>query len=116
MPVVETLELGGKLEEAVGLGLEAIIVNGVWPDRFSAADVKKLRTASRNGHDPAAAGALSAALAEHDRAVLQRGHLDRLDEGERHDGRDPPLPVRARSWGCRSTSCSPTRWPSRSDA
>ena len=78
MPVVETLELGVKLEDAVGLGLEAIIVNGVWPDRFSAADVKKLRTASRNGHDPAAAGALSAALAEHDRAVLQRRHLDRL--------------------------------------
>src|SRR3954453_22605695 len=43
MPVVETLELGGRLEEAVGLGLEAIIVNGVWPERFSAADAKKLR-------------------------------------------------------------------------
>ncbi len=68
MPVVETLELGRRLEDAVGLGLEAIIVNGVWPDRFSAAEVKKLRTASRNGHDPAAAAALSAALAEHDRA------------------------------------------------
>ena len=36
MPVVETLELGRRLEEAVGLGLEAIIVNGVWPMRFSA--------------------------------------------------------------------------------
>src|SRR3954453_20488600 len=43
MPVVETLELGGRLQEAVGLGLAAIIVNGVWPERFSAADVKKLR-------------------------------------------------------------------------
>ena len=78
MPVVETLELGAKLREAVGLGLEAIIVNGVWPDRFSAADVKKLRAASKNGHDPAAAGALRAALAEHDKAKLQQGHLDRL--------------------------------------
>src|SRR5215203_7412154 len=35
MPVVETLELGERLREAMGLGLEAIIVNGVWPDRFS---------------------------------------------------------------------------------
>ena len=78
MPVVETLELGRKLEDAVGLGLGAIIVNGVWPDRFSTADVEKLRAASRNGHDPAAAGALRAALAEHDRAVLQRGHVERL--------------------------------------
>src|SRR4051812_31215712 len=78
MPVVETLELGGRLEEAVGLGLEAIIVNGVWPERFSAADVKKLRAASRDGHDAAAAAALRAALVEHDRATMQRGHLDRL--------------------------------------
>ena len=80
MPVVETLELGAKLREAVGLDLEAIIVNGVWPDRFSAADVRKLRSASENGHDPAAAGALRAALAEHERAKLQRGHLSRLSK------------------------------------
>jgi anion-transporting ArsA/GET3 family ATPase len=78
MPVVETLELGGRLQEAVGLGLAAIIVNGVWPERFSAADVKKLRAASRNGHDPDGAAAVQAALAEHDRATMQRGHLDRL--------------------------------------
>ena len=78
MPVVETLELGGKLREAVGLDLEAIIVNGVWPDRFSTADAKKLRAASRNGHDPAAAAALRAALAEHERAKVQQGHVARL--------------------------------------
>ncbi len=79
MPVVETLELGRKLPDAVGLGLEAIIVNGVWPERFSAKDVKALRAAARNGHDPEADAALRAALAEHDRAVLQRTHLDRLE-------------------------------------
>ena len=78
MPVVETLELGGRLREALGLGLEVIIVNGVWPERFSTAEVKKLRAASRNGHDPEAAGALRAALAEHERATMQRGHLERL--------------------------------------
>jgi anion-transporting ArsA/GET3 family ATPase len=79
MPVVETLELGRKLPEAVGLGLDAIVVNGVWPERFSAADVERLRNASRNGHDPSAAGALRAALMEHERAALQREHLDRLE-------------------------------------
>ncbi len=79
MPVVETLELGRKLEDAVGLGLEAIIVNGVWPSRFSDADVRKLRAASRNGHELAATGALKAALAEHERATTQRGHLSRLE-------------------------------------
>ena len=79
MPIVETLELGRKLPDAVGQGLEAIIVNGVWPERFSAKDVKAIRAATRNGHDPEAVAALHAALAEHDRAVLQRTHLDRLE-------------------------------------
>jgi anion-transporting ArsA/GET3 family ATPase len=79
MPVVETLELGRKLPDAVGLGLEAIVVNGVWPERFSAADVRRLRAASRNGHDPEAAGALRAALMEHERATTQREHLGRLE-------------------------------------
>src|SRR5918992_900403 len=75
MPVVETLELGRKLPEAVGLGLEAIVVNGVWPERFTPEDVERLRAASRNGHHPSAAGAIRAALAEHERAQLQREHL-----------------------------------------
>jgi anion-transporting ArsA/GET3 family ATPase len=79
MPVVETLELGRKLPDAVGLGLSAIVVNGVWPGRFSAADVKAIRAASRNGWDPEAAAALRAALSEHDRATMQRGHLRRLE-------------------------------------
>ncbi|MGH2968644.1 MAG: ArsA family ATPase [Solirubrobacteraceae bacterium] len=79
MPVVETLELGRKLPDAVGLGLAAIIVNGVWPERFSAKDAKAIRAASRNGHDPEGAAALRAALAEHERATLQRTHLDRLE-------------------------------------
>ena len=85
MPVVETLELGRKLEDTVGLGLEAIIVNGVWPSRFSDADVKAIRAASADGHDPEAQAALRAALAEHERAVLQRGHIGRL---ERESGAD----------------------------
>jgi anion-transporting ArsA/GET3 family ATPase len=79
MPVVETLELGRKLPEAVGLGLEAIVVNGVWPERFTDEDVERLRAASRNGHHPEAAGAIRAALIEHERATLQREHLGRLE-------------------------------------
>jgi hypothetical protein len=79
MPVVETLELGSKLPEAVGLGLEAIIVNGVWPSRFSDEDIDAIRAASANGHDPEAAAALSAALREYERAKLQREHVERLE-------------------------------------
>jgi anion-transporting ArsA/GET3 family ATPase len=79
MPVVETLELERRLRDVIGLGLEAIVVNGVWPERFSAADVKAIRSASRNGHDPGAAAMLRAALSEHDRATAQRVHLERLE-------------------------------------
>jgi 2-hydroxychromene-2-carboxylate isomerase len=74
MPVNETLELERKLPDAVGNQLEAIVVNGMWPERFSAADAETLRAASRNGLDPAARAALTA----HQRARAQRTHLRRL--------------------------------------
>jgi anion-transporting ArsA/GET3 family ATPase len=80
MPVAETLELERRLPEAVGLGLDAIVVNAVWPERFSAADVRRLRAAAAaDGHEPRAAAALRAALAGHERARAQRGHLRRLE-------------------------------------
>jgi hypothetical protein len=78
MPVVETLELERQLPEAVGLGLDAIVVNAVWPDRFSDADIDAIRAATANGHDPEGHAALRAALAEHERARLQREHIGRL--------------------------------------
>src|SRR3954465_5573971 len=42
MPVNETLELGSRLRDAVGLGLDAIIVNGVYPARFTAKESEAL--------------------------------------------------------------------------
>ena len=78
MPVNETLDLERRLPEAVGIGLEAIVVNAVWPERFSAADADALRAASADGHSPEAAAALRAALSAHGRARSQRSHLRRL--------------------------------------
>jgi anion-transporting ArsA/GET3 family ATPase len=74
MPVNETIELERRLGDAVGLGLDAIVVNGVWPERFSAADVRRLRAAERNG----SAGAVRAALSGHARAKSQRAQIRRL--------------------------------------
>jgi anion-transporting ArsA/GET3 family ATPase len=79
MPVVETLELGRQLPEVVGLGLDAIVVNGVWPERFSGPEVERLRAASRDQASPEGAAVLEAALAEHVRAAGQRVHIDRLE-------------------------------------
>jgi len=76
MPVNETIDLEQRLREAVGLGLDAIVVNAMWPERFSSSDVTKLRAADRNGHDP---GAVRAALRAHERVKAQRAHLRRLE-------------------------------------
>jgi anion-transporting ArsA/GET3 family ATPase len=79
MPVNETLELERRLPETVGLGLEAIVVNGMWPERFSAAEARRLRdAAAADSHRPEAAAALKAALSGHERARSQRTHLRRL--------------------------------------
>jgi anion-transporting ArsA/GET3 family ATPase len=72
MPVNETLELERRLPEAVGLGLEAIVVNGMWPERFSAADAEAMRAMADGRPD------LQAALTAYQRARAQRGHLRRL--------------------------------------
>ena len=78
MPVNETLELEDRLHGAVGTRLDAIVVNAVYPERFSKADAERLRTAAENGHRPEAVGALRAALTEYERARSQRTHLRRL--------------------------------------
>ena len=78
MPVNETLELGGRLNDAVGRGLDAIVVNGVYPARFSGKEADALRAAAANGLRPDAMAAVRAALAEHERARAQRSHVRRL--------------------------------------
>ena len=78
MPVTETLELGGRLHDAVGLGLDMIFVNGLYPDRFRAIDTAALRAAATDSLPPDARAAVQAALAEHGRARSQRAHLRRL--------------------------------------
>jgi anion-transporting ArsA/GET3 family ATPase len=78
MPVNETLELGTRLHDAIGLGLNAIVVNGLYPNRFSGKEAKTLRAAARDGLRPDALAAVQAALTEHGRAKSQRAHLRRL--------------------------------------
>jgi anion-transporting ArsA/GET3 family ATPase len=78
MPVNETLELGDRLHDAVGLGLDAIVVNGLYPARFDGKEAEALRAAARNGLEPQARAAVSAALSEHARAKAQRAHVRRL--------------------------------------
>ena len=78
MPVNETLELGTRLHAAIGLGLDTVIVNGVYPARFSGKEAEALRAAAENGLAPEAIAAVGAALTEYERARTQRSHVRRL--------------------------------------
>jgi anion-transporting ArsA/GET3 family ATPase len=75
LPVSETLDLGSRLEAAIGRRPEAIVVNEVLPDRFSAAEVAAVETA-----DPEGSVALAVHAANH-RAADQHEQLARLRAG-----------------------------------
>ena len=72
MPVTETIELEARLKREIGLGLDAIVMNAMWPERFSSSDVTKMRAAPREG-------AVRAALEVHERVKAQRAHVRRLE-------------------------------------
>jgi anion-transporting ArsA/GET3 family ATPase len=78
MPVNETLELRGRLEDAVGLGLDAVIVNGLYPERYTKAEAEALRAAAADGLAPDALVAVRAALTQHERSRQQKAHVRRL--------------------------------------
>jgi anion-transporting ArsA/GET3 family ATPase len=81
MPVNETLSLRDSLRSELGLGLDRVVLNGVYEQRFSGRDASALRRAADTAGTPAARAALHAALSEHLRASGQREQMARLEEG-----------------------------------
>jgi anion-transporting ArsA/GET3 family ATPase len=75
MPVNETLELERRLGDEMGLAIDRVIVNGLYPQRFTGEEAKRLRAAQHKD------GAVRAALAEHERVRGQRSQLRRLRRG-----------------------------------
>jgi anion-transporting ArsA/GET3 family ATPase len=92
MPVNETLYLQSTLSAEMGLDLDRIFMNGVYPQLF---DDREARTVQQrleremgtdNGDGtPAARAALRAALSEHRRAHAHREQLERLEAGSHQD-------------------------------
>jgi anion-transporting ArsA/GET3 family ATPase len=74
LSVSETLDLEHRVAGAVGRPLDAVVVNGVLPRRFSAAEVDRLL--SRDGRVPGPVAA--AARRQHGQASTQQGQLRRL--------------------------------------
>jgi anion-transporting ArsA/GET3 family ATPase len=73
MPVNETLELGGRLREEMGMGIDRIVVNQLLPERFTTAEAERLEAVDGSG-----SAAIRAALTEYRRARVQRSQLRRL--------------------------------------
>jgi anion-transporting ArsA/GET3 family ATPase len=84
MAVTETIELQAGLRDALGRDLEAVVVNGLLPRRFSAAEMASIEAvAARARTGRSASGALAGAAARaarevHGRASFQHGQVTRL--------------------------------------
>ena len=79
MPVNETAALERDLNEVVGAAVDRVYMNGLYPERFNAADAARL-TAAAAASDGGVREACLAAVSEHRRAIAQREQLARLEE------------------------------------
>jgi anion-transporting ArsA/GET3 family ATPase len=80
MPVTETLELQGSLQHGPEpLQLQAVVLNALYPRRFSASDASALAALrDRGGASAELRAMLAVALAEHTRARSQEQQEERL--------------------------------------
>lgn len=77
MPVNETIELGERLRAELGMEVDSIVVNGLYPERFTREEAKRMESLDSSGPE-ASRAALEAALGEDRRARSQRSELRRL--------------------------------------
>jgi anion-transporting ArsA/GET3 family ATPase len=80
MPVNETIEFREKLQGEMGMKTDAVVVNALLPERFSADDAERIEAVNGEHGSPEVASALRAALSEHRRARSQRAQLRRLKQ------------------------------------
>ncbi|HEY8771416.1 MAG TPA: ArsA-related P-loop ATPase [Thermoleophilaceae bacterium] len=77
MPVNETIELGERLRAELGMEIDSIVVNGLYPERFTREEAKRMESLDGSGPE-GSRPALEAALGEDRRARSQRSELRRL--------------------------------------
>ena len=78
MPVNETLTLRDELHRELGMTIDRVIVNGLYPARFDDSEAELLRRGLETAGSDIERAALRAALSEHLRATSQREQLARL--------------------------------------
>jgi hypothetical protein len=77
MPVNESAALEKDLHEQVGVAVDRIYLNGLYPERFPTAETAKLEELA-GGEEGSVRAAARAALSEQSRARSQRAQLARL--------------------------------------
>jgi anion-transporting ArsA/GET3 family ATPase len=77
MAVNETAALERELREEIGIAVDRVYLNALYPQRFSNDEAERLETAMQEGNGTPR-GALRAALSEQRRARSQRAQLTRL--------------------------------------
>ncbi|HEY7629948.1 MAG TPA: ArsA family ATPase [Thermoleophilaceae bacterium] len=80
MPVNETVDFERLLRDDMGMELDAVLVNALYPERFDDSEAERIEQAASNGCSAGVEAALKAALFEHHRARTQRAELARLSE------------------------------------
>jgi anion-transporting ArsA/GET3 family ATPase len=78
MPVNETAHLEHELREEIGVSVDRVYMNGLYPERFTDEEVERLDEAAQKAGE-GVRGALRAAASEHRRAGSQRAQLARLE-------------------------------------
>jgi anion-transporting ArsA/GET3 family ATPase len=92
MPVNETLDFRAQLGETMGMSIDAVVVNGLYPERFTSEDAERIEAVNgTHGHE-AVAAALRSASWEHHLARSQRSQLRRLKKELDGDGTVVTLP------------------------
>ncbi|MGH2980638.1 MAG: ArsA family ATPase, partial [Solirubrobacterales bacterium] len=79
MAVNETAILERELREEIGVAVDRVYMNALYPERFSGEEIERIEAASGEARG-APAEALRAASSEHRRARSQRAQLERLRE------------------------------------
>jgi anion-transporting ArsA/GET3 family ATPase len=77
MPVNESASLENSLTNEVGMAVDRVYMNGLYPERFAKGEASELETAMEEAEGPAKA-AVRAALSEYRRSRSQRDQLQRL--------------------------------------
>jgi anion-transporting ArsA/GET3 family ATPase len=77
MPVNESAKLEQELREEIGVAVDRVYMNALYPERFSNEEAERFETALERS-DGGTRAALRAALSEHRRARAQRAQLARL--------------------------------------